>query len=61
MPSNNKKNKGEKMSLGDFMGGAPANEMDALPTAPKVRGCVLLDICKILRCLMGKMLVENVS
>ena len=31
-------NKGVKMSLGDFMGGAPSNEMDALPTAPKARG-----------------------
>jgi hypothetical protein len=32
------KNKGVKMSLGDFMGGAPANDLDALPNAPKVRG-----------------------
>jgi hypothetical protein len=40
MPSQ-KNQKGVKMSLGDFMGGAPANDMDALPTGPKARGCVL--------------------
>jgi hypothetical protein len=37
MPSNNK---GVKLSLGEFMGGAPTRDIDALPTAPKVRGCV---------------------
>jgi hypothetical protein len=37
MPNNKK---GVKLSLGEFMGGAPTRELDALPTAPKVRGCV---------------------
>eukprot|EP00526_Cylindrotheca_closterium_P029244 CAMPEP_0113617994 /NCGR_PEP_ID=MMETSP0017_2-20120614/9096_1 /TAXON_ID=2856 /ORGANISM="Cylindrotheca closterium" /LENGTH=57 /DNA_ID=CAMNT_0000527465 /DNA_START=74 /DNA_END=244 /DNA_ORIENTATION=+ /assembly_acc=CAM_ASM_000147 len=32
------KNKGVKMSLGDFMGGEPTTDMSAFPTAPKVRG-----------------------
>ena len=34
---NNKKEKGVKMSLGAFMGDTPVNDMDALPTAPKIR------------------------
>ena len=35
------KNKGVKMSLGDFMGGAPSGGVSALPTGPKARGYVI--------------------
>lgn len=37
MPPKNS-TKGLKMSLGDFMGGAPADELGALPTGPRQRG-----------------------
>ena len=36
----NGKNNNAKMSLGDFMGGAPSTELSALPTGPKQRSYV---------------------
>eukprot|EP00566_Odontella_aurita_P029637 CAMPEP_0113562570 /NCGR_PEP_ID=MMETSP0015_2-20120614/20598_1 /TAXON_ID=2838 /ORGANISM="Odontella" /LENGTH=70 /DNA_ID=CAMNT_0000464477 /DNA_START=331 /DNA_END=539 /DNA_ORIENTATION=+ /assembly_acc=CAM_ASM_000160 len=32
------KNKGVKMSMTDFLGGAPKTDMDMLPSRPKERG-----------------------